>query len=87
MFRTTIVTIHRYIVFCYKGNAEVDNDYGVDEDDDDDNGEQWWCSGYALGLPCKRSGVRFPISPLLFQRLVISYFQVLIWLKKIAKAT
>ena len=29
----------------------------------------------------KRSGVRFPFSPLRFQRLVISCFQVAIWLK------
>ena len=29
----------------------------------------------------KRSGVRSPASPLEFQRLVISYFQVAIWLK------
>ena len=34
-----------------------------------------------LGLRSKRTGVRFPTSPLEFQRLVISRFQVAIWLK------
>ena len=34
--------------------------------------EQRWCSGYALGLRGKRSGVRFPALSLRFQRSVIS---------------
>ena len=42
---------------------------------------QRWCSGKALRLRNKRSGVRFPVSPLRFHRLVISYFQVAIWMK------
>ena len=44
-------------------------------------GEQRWSSCKALGLRSKRSGVRFTVSPLEFQRLVISCFQVVIWLK------
>ena len=44
-------------------------------------GERRWPSGLALGLRSKRSGVRFPASPLEFQKLVISCFKVAIWLK------
>ena len=43
--------------------------------------EQRWSSGQVLGLRSKRTGVRFPASPLEFPRLVISCFQVAIWLK------
>ena len=32
-------------------------------------------------LACKRSGARFSVSPLEFQRFVISWFQVAKWLK------
>ena len=43
--------------------------------------EQRWCSGLALGLHTKRSGVRFLVWPLQFQTSVISCFQVAIWMK------
>ena len=43
--------------------------------------DQRWCSGYALGLRSKRSGVRYSVLPLRFQKLVISCFHVAIWLK------
>ena len=62
MFRTTIETIHMLTVFCYKGNAEVDDDYGVGEDDDDDNKEQWWCSGYKQDVRGSIPGLTATIS-------------------------